>query len=128
MEESCVERTWRSGQFKLKLFKFNSSDSGISSILPKSDDSNPMNYFRLVFDSTLMEKIVEESNRYNVSLMQKQSSSEKRLQGIDRSISEMYTYFALYMLMSHTKNSRIKDYWSTESFIDLNTYIWKYHE
>ena len=105
MEESYVERTWRSTQFKPKPFKFDSSDSGINSVLLKIDESNPMNYFHLIFDSMLMEKIIEETNRYNVSLMQKQSSSKKRLQELDTSISEMYTFFALYMLMSHTRKS-----------------------
>lgn len=79
MEESYVEGTWRSTQFKPKLFKFDSSDSGINFVLPKIDESNPMNYFRLIFDSIFMEKIVEETNRYNVSLMQKQSSSKNCL-------------------------------------------------
>lgn len=76
MEEYYVERTWRSTQFKPKPFKFDSSDSGINSVLLKIDESNPMNYFHLIFDIMLMEKIVEETNRYNVSLMQKQSSSK----------------------------------------------------
>ena len=127
MEESDVEWTWRSGQFKPKLFKFNSNDSGISSILPKIDESNPMNYFRLIFDSTLMEKIVEETNRYNVSLMQKQSSCKKGLQGIDTNISEMYIFFCtLYVNIPYQKksNQRLLVHW----IIDLNTYIWKYHE
>ena len=43
-----------------------------------------------------MAKIFEETTRYNLCLIQKISSSTRRLQGIDTNIREIYAFFALY--------------------------------
>jgi hypothetical protein len=114
---SFEEGAWRTDRFKPKQFIYDSSNSGISPNLPKIDDNNPLDYFCLIFNNTLMEKIVEETNRYNLYRMQQRSLSETRSKAIDTTVSEMFTFLALYMLMSHTKKNRIKDYWSTEPLI-----------
>ncbi|CAF4700965.1 unnamed protein product [Rotaria sp. Silwood2] len=121
-KEYFKERTWRTDRFKPKRSIFDSSKSGISFHLSKIDENSSLDYFRLIFDNTLMEKIIEETNRYILFLMQQKSLSEGRIKAIDTIVSEMFTFFALYMLMSHRKKSRMKDYWSTDSLISTPTF------
>jgi hypothetical protein len=114
---SFDEGAWRTDRYKPKQFIYDSSNFGISPNLPKIDDNNPLDYFCLIFNNILMEKIVEETNKYNLYRMQQGSLSETRSNAIDTTVSEMFTFLALYMLMSHIKKSRIEDYWSTEPLI-----------
>ncbi|CAF3360073.1 unnamed protein product [Rotaria sp. Silwood2] len=116
-EEFFEELRWKEEWFELKTFTFDSSESGISSYIPKNDENRPVDYFRLIFDHTLMQKIVQETNKYNFYTIRHEKLPERYQKAIDATEHEMYTFFALYMLMAHTKKSRIKDYWSTDPLI-----------
>ncbi|CAF4795266.1 unnamed protein product, partial [Rotaria sp. Silwood2] len=62
-EEFFEEQRWKEEWFEPKTFTFDSSESGISSYIPKNDENRSVDYFRLTFDHTLMQKIVQETNK-----------------------------------------------------------------
>jgi hypothetical protein len=103
-EEFFEERRWKEEWFEPKTFIFDSSESGISSYIPKKNDENrPVDYFCLIFDHTLMQKIVQETNKYYFYTIQHEKLPERYQKAIDATEPEMYTFFALYMLIAHTK-------------------------
>ncbi len=102
-ERSFEERTWRIEWFEPKTFTFDSSKSGINSYLLKNDENRPLDYFHLIFDHNLMQKIVEETNKYNLYTIQHENLPERYQEAINVTVPEMYTFFALYMLMAHIK-------------------------
>ena len=86
----------RTDRFEPERFAFYLNDFGISLDFQGTDENSPLDHFRLIFDDDFMTKILEETTRYNLCLMQKISSSKRRLQGFDTNIPEIYTFFALY--------------------------------
>jgi hypothetical protein len=57
------ERRWRVELFEPKTFMFDSSGSGINSYLPKNDENRSLDYFHMIFDHSLIQKIVKETNK-----------------------------------------------------------------
>jgi hypothetical protein len=109
-QESSEERRWRVEWFEPKTFTSDSSDSGINSYLPKDEENRPLDYFLLIFDHSLIQKIVEKTNKYHSYTVQHENLPERYQEAIGATGPEMYTFFAIYMLMAHTRKSRIKEY------------------
>lgn len=76
---------------------------------PKADD-----FFGLMFDEVLFEKIVKETNRY---ARQKLPDNEQRL-GRWRDVSkpEVNSYFGMCVIMGINILLMVADYWSTDIF------------
>ena len=77
----------RTDRFEPERFAFDSNDFGISLDFQGTDENSAQDHFRLILDDNFMAKILEETTRYNLCLIQKISLS-KRLQGIDTNIPE----------------------------------------
>ena len=86
----------RTDRFEPERFAFDSNDFGISLDFQGTDENSALDHFCLIFDDDFMAKILEETIRYNLCLIQKISLSKRRLQGVDTNIPEIYTFFALY--------------------------------
>ncbi len=117
IKRSFRERTWRVEWFEPKTFTFDSSKSGIKSYLLKTVENRPVDYFHMIFDHSLMRKVVEETNKYHFYTLEHENLPERYQEAIDTTVPEMYTFFTIYMLMAHIKKSRMKDYWSTDPLI-----------
>lgn len=116
------DRKWMPGSFVPKTFDFDASQSGISSeVSSKINDSEvcPLSFFEFFFDQELMNKIVAETNIYNETIEKNEKSTTRKHQKAwtDVNVDEMYSFFALCMLMAAVKKGRIKDYWSTDHLI-----------
>ncbi|CAF3603311.1 unnamed protein product [Rotaria sordida] len=90
-EEFFEERRWKEEWFEPKTFTFDSSESGISSYIPKNDENRPVDYFRLIFDHTLMQKIVQETNKYYFYTIRHEKLPERYQKAIDATEPEMST-------------------------------------
>jgi hypothetical protein len=102
-KRSFRERTWRVEWFEPKTFTFDSSKSGIKSYLLKTVENRPVDYFHKIFDHSLMRKVVEETNKYHFYTLEHENLPERYQEAIDTTVPEMYTFFAIYMLMAHIK-------------------------
>lgn len=108
-------------KFIPKKFNFNDSQSGVN--LDFIDDLPPefseLDIFKMIFDEHLVQHIVEETNKFFHFIMKnkvlKQHSKLKKWK--ETSVNEMYTFFALTLLMAHQKKNNIKDYWSTSPLL-----------
>ena len=73
--------------------------------------SDPLGLFSLFFDNTLVDLIVEETNRY----------AEQTLQGTNKEWStdaqEIRAYMGFMILMGINQLPEIRDYWSTNEFL-----------
>ena len=73
--------------------------------------SDPLGLFSLFFDDTLVDLIVEETNKY----------AELTLRGTDKEWStdsqEIRAYMGFMILMGINKLPEIRDYWSTNKYL-----------
>ena len=69
----------RTDRFEPERFAFDSNDFGISLDFQGTDENSALDHFCLIFDADFMVKILEETIRYNLCLIQKMSSSKRRL-------------------------------------------------
>ena len=80
--------------------------------------SDPLGLFSLFFDDTLVDLIVEETNRY----------VEQTLQGTDKEWStEIRAYMGFMILMGINKLPEIRDYWSTNEYAPIADRISRDH-
>jgi hypothetical protein len=108
-------RSWQKGNFRPKLFQFQSNNCGISANL--SGDS-PLDLFKLFFDQKLIQIIVNETNKFQANASDVYASSlSHQAQWFPTDFQEIYLFLASFMLMAHVRKYRIKDYWSTDHLI-----------
>jgi hypothetical protein len=113
---SSANREWIQGDFSPSLYSFDSSKSGINRRLPYNQLQNPVDFFRIFFDQNLMETIVRQTNMYQSQ--NSQSSSSHMASWVDVSVSELYVFLAMTILMSQVKKHKIREYWSTDPLIE----------
>ncbi|XP_045457225.1 piggyBac transposable element-derived protein 4-like [Melitaea cinxia] len=77
----------------------------------------PFELFMLVWDSTIMDHIVKETNKYAWQTIAKLSESGNISANLDTwvetNVPEMYRYFAVLMYMSLNPRGHIPEYWAT---------------
>lgn len=68
-----------------------------------------------------MVSIVTETNRFHTFMMNNQdvAPKSKLRKWTDTNVSEMYSFLALIMMMSHARKSDMKDYWSTDPMLHM---------
>ncbi|XP_066965648.1 piggyBac transposable element-derived protein 4-like [Macrobrachium rosenbergii] len=118
--ENEVNWQWvSSDDYHPHIFDFDSSSSGIQPECPLLDDSEEMDYFLAFFDAPLMEMISEETNRYHSQKMRDVAlgRTSMRKKWRDTFVSELYTFFALSLLMPHSYKGDINEYWSTDPLL-----------
>lgn len=117
------ERDWTPGSFVPKTFEFDARQSGIapevSSKINDCSEVSPLSFFEYFFDHELMSRIVAETNLYHETIEKNENPNVRKHQKPwkDVNVDEMYSFFALCMLMGAVKKGRIKDYWSTDHLI-----------
>ena len=92
-----------------KNFTLDSKEFGISLYRPKNDENRLLDYFCLIFDHTLKEKLViEGTNKYNFHTVLHVNLPERYQETIDATESEIFTFFALNRPMAYTKKKSNK--------------------
>ena len=100
--------TWRNVEnFAPSTFEFDNTRSGISPFFDVRDDSEECDYFLKFFDEELMQHIADETNKYYNYC--ESTGSKKSKKWINTTVGELYTFFALVMLMPHVNKHSIKD-------------------
>ena len=117
-EESDDEDDYSFTYFTPRIFEF-TSQGGINSEILDSGGESLLDFFEVLFDRSVLEQIVNETNKYkslsNTSVSD--SSTSHQAAWNDTSVPEIYSFLATVMLIAHTKKNRIKDYWSTDQLI-----------
>ena len=113
---------WSDGQdFVPDIHNFDASSSGIIPAFPVRPDGGELEYFEAFFDDEMMTKIVDETNiQHDYLVGQSSDKSElgredithhSRLRiSMNTTVRELFVFFALIMLMPHSKKHVISDY------------------
>ncbi|CAF3656736.1 unnamed protein product [Rotaria sordida] len=99
--QNAPSPVWLTGNFKPHLFRFDSSESGLTQYLMNHQLQVPLDFFQFCFDQTLMDLIVTETNRY--CLQNSKNTLPHAARWIDTTIDEMYVFLAATILMTHAK-------------------------
>ena len=104
------ERQWLSGIFTPIVSQFIGESSLQNTVLLAGRIS--LDYFQLFFDETIMQRVIDETNRYylqNPVIERQHMSNWQNVTSI-----EMYTFLAITMLTGLIDKNRIRDYMSTD--------------
>lgn len=112
VETVCKEMVWSKKNLNPKIYKFNSSDSGMKRQISRF--GTPLNYFELFFSEELVSFIVEKTNQYRIHKM-KNSFVKPYEQAA--TLSEIYCFFAMRLLMSRVKKLHYSEYWTKDKFL-----------
>ena len=82
--------------------------------------NRPIDYFNYFCDSSLLQKIVEETNRYATQHPITQSSHMEALSPITK--TELENFFGLPILMGHVQKGDLQSYWSTDVLLHTSIF------
>ncbi|CAF1460177.1 unnamed protein product [Didymodactylos carnosus] len=118
-KQQSTDRIWKKTAFKPHLFSFDETNAGLSSNIDAMKDATPLEFFQLLFNETIIDLIVEETNKYQAFSNNDATSSASSHQAkwTETNRSEIYTFLATIMLMSVIKKNKILNYWSTDPMI-----------
>ncbi|CAK9809186.1 PiggyBac transposable element-derived protein 4 [Anthophora quadrimaculata] len=105
---------WSAQNLVPKVFEFDENLSGMKANI--NNILSILEVFQLFFSENLLEHIVRETNNYHTT--QTTCSSNSRLMSWkNTTVTDMYRFFAVSMLMSRIKTLSIGEYWSTDELI-----------
>ena len=78
-------------------------------------ERTPVDYFKLFFNDTIMERIVDETNRCYIQNPMGERQYMSNWQNV--TFAEMYTFLAITMPTGLVYKNRIRDYWSTDPLL-----------
>ena len=125
---------WSDGQdFVPDIHDFDASSSGITPAFPVRPDGAELEYFEAFFDDEVMTKIVDETNiQHDYLVGQSSDESESGREDIahhsrlrtwmNTTVRELFVFFALIILMPHSKKHVISDYWKKNPLIGTPTF------
>ena len=116
---------WReTEEFIPNAYLFDSDSAGLAPDAPFRPDSRESDFFLQIVDIEVAEKLVIETNRFREQLntLHGPFSSGRMRRWRDTDIAEMYLFIALTLLMPHTPKHRVRDYWSTDSFVQTSIF------
>src|ERR1700722_11216236 len=97
-------RSWRTGYFTPRIFEF-TSQGGINSEILDLGGESLLDFFEVLFDRSVLEQIVNETNKYkslsNTSVSDSFTSPQAAWN--DTSVPELYSFLVTVMLIAHTK-------------------------
>ena len=90
---------------------------GTSEINPNISISGnkPINYFEYFFDSPLIERIIDETNRYESQNHEDRQSHQKTWSPLTK--DEFECFLGLSILVGHIRKGDLKDYWSKDPLL-----------
>ncbi|XP_046588357.1 piggyBac transposable element-derived protein 4-like [Neodiprion virginianus] len=110
---------WSAQNLAAKVFDFDENLPGIKANI--DDKSSILEIFQLFISENMVEHIVRESNAYYTT--KTISSKHSRLLAWkNTTVTEMYRFFALSMLMSRVKKVSIEEYWSTDELLRTESF------
>ena len=112
-EDFSSERQWRGGTFIPTVTQFMGAD-GLRNTISFAERT-PLDYFQIFFDETLVQSIVDETNRYYSQNSVGERQHMSNWQNVNA--TEMYTFLAIAMLTGLVGKGRIRDYWSTDPLL-----------
>nr|XP_012145431.1 PREDICTED: piggyBac transposable element-derived protein 4-like [Megachile rotundata] len=120
LNEVLPTLSWSKNDFKPTLHEFNDTNSGVKGNL--TPEATPLDAFQLFFSEELVSHITEETNNYYKFVIENTTfKTHSRINTWeDTSISEMYGFLAITMLMSRVKKLTLKEYWSTDDMLKTN--------
>lgn len=77
--------------------------------------NNPIDYLNYFFDSSLLQMIVDETNRYETQDNGKRYTHAKSWNPLTE--DELEKFLGLSILMGHIRKGNLKDYWSTDPLL-----------
>ena len=90
------------------------------------DQKNEFDFFAYFFDESLVEHIVQETNRYAKQVLISMTTVGKKLSArspikrwVDTTVPEMYKFIAVNLLMGHIQRGSLDSYWSTEEIEEV---------
>ena len=112
---------WReTEEFVPHAYIFDKDSAGMvpnAKLLPESRECE---YFLNIMDTDVMDALVTETNRFHDQVNEAFGSlgASSRMKGwTEVTIPEMFVFLALTLLMPHSSKHRVRDYWSTDVFI-----------
>ena len=112
--------TWSRANLNPHIHTFIDEDCGIKAENIK-DTFNVLDYFQIFFSENLVGDIVNTTNSYYRHLSSNNISSSLK-NWSDTTINEMFTFFALTLIMSRMKKLSIKEYWTTHDVLKTDIF------
>lgn len=111
-------RTWTSGPHVPIVYEFDDFQSGIANS-DLTETSPECLFFEHFLNRDIMLKVVQQTNiffhyQYNTQELGPKSRSHN---WIDTTVSELYAFFAVSMLMTRNKHLSLEEHWSTDCFL-----------
>ena len=102
--------------FQCQVRQFENQNDGITDAFTVTLDSLEREYFEAYFDDELMNILVLETNRYHQFCVNegRAATGSKQKPYTHVTVSELYSFFALTLLMPHVKKPVLHDYWSVD--------------
>ncbi|PNF16120.1 hypothetical protein B7P43_G03265 [Cryptotermes secundus] len=104
-----VDKTPALGQF--------TGNQGVKQI--SSDPTQVSEVAELFFGDSFFDMLCQETNRYYLQHREYYDRSYKALKWVDVTSAEMRKYFAIIFLMGHTRRDNLKEYWSSDPFLEI---------
>ncbi|PNF31638.1 hypothetical protein B7P43_G17183, partial [Cryptotermes secundus] len=73
----------------------------------------------LFFGDSFFDMLCQETNRYYLQHHEHYDRSHKALKWVDVTSAEMRKFFVIIFLMGHTRRDNLKEYWSTDTFLEI---------
>lgn len=109
---------WSAQNLIPKVFNFDENLPGIKAII--DDKSSILEIFQLFFSENMLKHIVGKTNNYYTT---KTSHSKcSWLIAWKNTVSEIYRFFALSMLISRVRKLSIDEYWSTDELLGTENF------
>ena len=83
-------------------------------------ERTPVDYFKLFFNDTIMQRIVHKTNCYYLQNPMGKHQHMSNWQNV--TFAEMYTFLAITMLIDLVHKNRIRDYWSTDPLLSTPSF------
>ncbi|XP_068985425.1 piggyBac transposable element-derived protein 4-like isoform X2 [Bombus flavifrons] len=119
-ETTCGKIIWSYENLKPQVHKFDSHNSGMTIQLNRS--ATPIDYFQLFFCEELVSFIVEKTNEYRKFMMDNSKRSFLKPHERETTLSEIYNFFVIRLLMSRVKKLHFSEYWTKDKFLRTDVF------